>query len=688
MRILFFFFLSFISFAQQTSKVDFKTAKGNIAVDVNQKKVFGTVSYVFDVKESIDTIKIDAQKMTFSDVKINKKVVNFSNSGKTLNLFEGFKKGKNTVTFYYEAFPKQTMYFVDTRQVWTQGQGKYTSHWFPSFDDVNEKVIFSMNITFDEKYNVIANGFLKNSYIKNNQKKWYYEMKKPMSSYLLALVIGDFYNKIIASKSGIPLQFFIQPKDTSKFESTYRYSKQIFDYMEKEIGFNYPWKLYKQVPVEDFLYAGMENTSCTIFAQDFVVDEIGFNDRNYINVNAHELAHQWFGDLVTAKSGKHHWLQEGFATYYALLAEKEIFGEDYFNHQLYRNSLQLRNASKTDTIPVMNEKASSLSFYQKGAWALHYMREKIGAKLFQKAVQNYLKKYQFKNVETSDFLAEVKKVATDFDTTAFQKMWLEDYHFPIDVANEILRKSLFMQTLFDVQQMRKKSFAENKNKFAELLQSDLFYPVKTEIIYQLKDVKFGDKRELLELAMQTNDIKVRQAVAEFMDEIPLEFKSQYETFLDDKAYDTREIALIKLFNAFPESQAVYLEKAKNWYGNNDLGLRTTFLFLTQITTILDENQKESYFNELVDYTSSNYESSVRQNAFNTVFRAQKPITNQVLKSLINATTHHKWQLTKYARDTIRNLLKNVLFREKFEKLLSDLPENDKNQLKKLLNEKQ
>jgi aminopeptidase N len=691
MRVLFFLFLSFFSFAQQTSKVDFKTAKGNISVDVNQKKVFGTVNYVFEVKESIDTIKIDAQKMTFSDVKINKKSVKYSNSGKTLNLFEGFKKGKNTLTFYYEAFPKQTMYFVDKRQVWTQGQGKYTSHWFPSFDDVNEKVIFNMTVSFDENYNVIANGFLKkvvsHKVTNGAYKVWYYEMKKPMSSYLLALVIGDFYNKIIASKSGIPLQFFIQPKDTAKFEPTYRHSKQIFDYLEKEIGYNYPWKLYKQVPVEDFLYAGMENTTCTIFAQDFVVDEIGFNDRNYINVNAHELAHQWFGDLVTAKSGKHHWLQEGFATYYALLAEKEIFGDDYFNHQLYRNSLQLRNAAKTDTIPVMNEKASSLSFYQKGAWALHFMREKIGAKLFQKAVQNYLKKYQFKNVETSDFLAEVKKVAPNFDTLAFQKMWLEDYHFPTDVANEILRKSSFMQTLFDVQQLRKKSFAENKDTFAELLKSDLFYPIKTEIIYQLKDVNFADKKELLELAMQTNDIKVRQSVAEFMDEIPLEFKAKYETFLDDKSYETIEIALIKLFNAFPESQAIYLEKAKNWYGNNDLGLRTTFLLLSQMTDTFDENQKQNYFSELVDYTSSNYESSVRQNAFNAAFQAKQPIDDVVLKNLVNATSHHKWQMTKFARDYIRNLLKTPLYREKFENLLSDLPENDKNQLQKLLNEK-
>ncbi len=86
----------------------------------------------------------------------------------------------------------------------------------------------------------------------------------------------------------------------------------MFDFLEDEIGFPYPWQNYKQVPVHDFFYAGMENTSLTIFSDAFVVDSIGFNDRNYINVNAHELAHQWFGDLVTAKSGEHHWLQEGF----------------------------------------------------------------------------------------------------------------------------------------------------------------------------------------------------------------------------------------------------------------------------------------------------------------------------------------------------------------------------------------
>ena len=363
MRFSIFLLFTVFTFGQQTSKVDFKIVTGDIIVNAMDKKVSGTVKYLFEVKKAIDTIKINGIKMTFSNVKINNKEVKFSNSGKTINLFEGFKKGKNTLVFDYVASPKQTMYFNGFfgNQIWTQGQGKYTSHWFPSFDDANEKVIFNLNIQSFEKSVgifsnrvIISNGVLKDIVKFGGREIWKYEMQKPMSSYLLAIAIGDYVNKTVASISHIPLQLFIQPKDTIKFEPTYRYSKQIFDYFEKEIGVKYPWQIYKQVPIEDFLYAGMENTSCTLFAQDYVVDEIGFNDRNYVNVNAHELAHQWFGNLVTEKSGKHHWLQEGFATYYSLLAERQIFGDDYFYHQLYRSSLQLRNAAKTDTIPVMN----------------------------------------------------------------------------------------------------------------------------------------------------------------------------------------------------------------------------------------------------------------------------------------------------------------------------------------------
>jgi aminopeptidase N len=659
-----------------------------VTPDYNLRKVEGKVVYHFKVLQPTDTIRIDAKDMNFTEVKINNKPVNFKNNKKELLLFEGFRKGNNRVSFNYTAFPKQTMYFTgqgETAQIWTQGQGKYTSHWMPSFDDVNEKVIFNLQIISPNQFVAIANGVLQKSALADQYlKSWFYKMQKPMSSYLLALVIGDFRNKVIASKSGLPLQFFIQPKDTAKFEATYRHSKRIFDYLEKEIGFKYPWQVYKQIPVEDFLYAGMENTSCTIFAQDYVVDDIGFNDRNYVNVNAHELAHQWFGDVVTATSGKHHWLQEGFATYYAMLAEREVFGDDYFYHQLYRTSLQLRNAAKTDTIPVMNEKASSLSFYQKGAWALHTIREAIGPKLFQKAVKSYLKKYRFKNVETDDFLAEIKKAASTFDTQKFKKNWLEDYHFQTEEANALLRKSPFMQQLFETQQLRKKSLAENKSKFLEVLQSDVFYPIKTEIIYQLKDIPFAEKSELLALAMQTNDIKVRQAVAEFVGEMPLSFQSAYETLLDDASYDTREIAFMTLWKTFSENQTKYLEKAKHWIGGNDKSLRIMYLTFALLST--DNQNNETLYAELVAYTAPTFESSVRQNAITNALSIN-PKDSAVLKNLVNATVHHKWQFSKFGRDKIRQLLKKEGYADLFQSILPSLPENEAIQLQKLLSEK-
>ncbi len=192
-------------------------------------------------------------------------------------------------------------------------------------------MIFNLSAIKDSEYNFIANGIKTDDILlPNGQEKVSYTMQKPISSYLLAFVYGRYHKKTETSNSGVSLEYYFYPEDSLKVEPTYRYSKKMFDFLEEEIGFAYPWQIYKQVPVHDFLYAGMENTSVTIFSDAFMVDAIGFNDKNYVNVNAHELAHQWFGDLVTASSGEHHWLQEGFATYYALLAEREVFGEDYF----------------------------------------------------------------------------------------------------------------------------------------------------------------------------------------------------------------------------------------------------------------------------------------------------------------------------------------------------------------------
>ena len=657
MRHLLLFFFSIVSFAQQTRKVDFIQCNATIFPKAENKTVSGKISYTFKLKSAIDTIRIDAKNMNFSEVFINGEKVNFKNNKKELLLFEGYKNGNNKVVFNYECKPKQAFYFVgekDSLQVWTQGQGKYTSHWLPSFDDVNEKVVFNLNISFNKDFEVLSNGKLIHSSISSDYRVWNYQMQKPMSFYLLMIAIGKFVKQENKSKSGISLEFYLDKNDADKFEPTYRYSKQIFDFFEKKIGVKYPWEIYRQVPVRDFLYAGMENTTSTIFAQDFVVDSIGYNDKNYVWVNAHELAHQWFGNLITAKSPKHHWLQEGFAKYYEMLAEKEVFGDDYFYFKLYKNANAIKNAAKKDTIPVLNEKASSLSFYEKGAWALHFIKESIGEEKFDKAIKNYIKKYKFKNVETDNFLAEIKKVS-NFDTENFKKKWLLDYRYQSETVNSILNKNEFIKQLLKIEKLSTTPISEKIELFIKILNSNAYFPIKCEILHQLSSVSFNEKEAIVKLAMQSKSLPIRQVVAETIINIPIEFKNEYETLLNDNSYNTREIAFANLWKNFPEDHSKYLEIAKNWIGNNDLSLRILYLTYAQFSEDIPDSLKAILYQELVDYTSSKYESSIRQNAFESAFLIS-PNDEIVNQNLVNATTHFRWQFSKYARDKIKELL--------------------------------
>lgn len=678
----------FFAFSQQFKKVDFKTLNANLSLHAGDRKISGTVNYTFDVLSSVDTIRIDAKNMNFSDVKINNKSVEFKKSATELKLFKGYKKGKNTLSFDYEATPKQTLYFIGEGhglEIWTQGQGKYTSHWLPSFDDVNEKLVFGLSISYLKDFTVLSNGILKNSEdINQVEKRWDYQMEKPMSSYLVMLAIGKYEKQTDVSKSGTNLEMYLSQSDASKFEYTYKNTKQIFDFLETEIGVKYPWEIYRQVAVKDFLYGGMENTTSTIFSRDYVVDEIGFNDRSYINVNAHELAHQWFGDLITAESGKHHWLQEGFATYYALLAEKELFGEDHFNWEMYEIAERLQQASKKDTIPLLNEKASSLTFYQKGAWALHVLRENVGAKNFNKAVKNYLEKYSFKNVNTDDFLKEINKVSK-YDTEKYKVVWLEKSGFEVKEALGILQKNKFISHYLETLALAETPFDSKKQKFEEILNSNDYYPVKEEVLLQIQALDFAEKKPLIDLAMKSSGVKVRQAVAKTLNKFPEEFLSQFETFLDDKSYVTNEIALNVLWSQFPKNRIKYLDKSRNWEGMNDKNLRILWLTMALATKEFEPENKVKFYDELLDYTSINYESVVRQNAITNLLYVNPGDTN-VLRTLVNPLTHHKWQFSKFARDKIRELIKKDTFRLFFSELLPELPDNEKVILNRLLSE--
>jgi aminopeptidase N len=303
----------------------------------------------------------------------------------------------------------------------------------------------------------------------------------------------------------------------------------------------------------------------------------------------------------------------------------------------------------------MNEKASTLSFYKKGAWALHVMREDIGPEKFQKAVKKYLKKYQYKNVNTDDFLKIVKQVS-DYDVSNFKKVWLEQSGFETALAQKYLDKNKFIAEFHQVRKT-KKSLVE----LIEILNSSAYFPIKEYIIYQTQNLPFDERKALLEVAMNTNSVQLRQAVAETVKVIPSVFKSQYETLLNDASYKTKEIALGNLWQNFPEDRLKYLEQTKTIEGNNDKSFKLTWLALAMNTENSSEQTQLACYEKLLDFASTNYESSVRQNALELLLQLN-PNDEKVIALLFQTTTHHKWQFTKFGRESIRKLLKNTEYR--------------------------
>lgn len=656
-----------MSWAQQTDYVDFTFCKALVQFDTIEKSVSGVVRHKFEILQDADSVFIDAQRMTFTkpitlldfaNSQTDTLSYNYDNS--KIWLKHKFKAGNQyEAVLSYKAIPNKALYFVGwdnkaPNQIWTQGQGKYTSNWLPSFDDMNEKLNFSLTIQFNRNYEVMANGTrVYRQELENGLVEHTYIMGKPMSSYLVALAIGKYDKLQLETASGIPLELYYYPEDSLKAEPTYRYTKDMFDFLEREIGFEYPWQNYKQVPVHDFLYAGMENTTTTIFSDAFVVDSIAFNDKNYVNVNAHELAHQWFGNLVTEVSGTHHWLQEGFATYYALLAEREVFGERYYYWRLYEYAQELLDQENRGAgTALLNPKSSSITFYKKGAWLLHMLREKIGDNAFRQAVRKYLTIHQYQNVESEDFIREVKNV-TDIDVDNFFLQWLESPEFPYNEVMASLEQSRFIQEYLMA------DCEADTAKCKYYLEAPLSYQAKAKIIAQVPDRITED--------VFSEHLKVRQAIAKSVIDIPPDLKGNYETLLNDESYVTIEAALYNLWTNFPDERTKYLVNTKGVIGFNDKNIRLLWLVLALSTPDYEQDNKQQYFDELINYTASDYGFDVRMGAF-SYLQALNLFPEAALVNLVDASSHYNWQFRSFAKDLIQALSNDEKYAEILEKI--------------------
>ena len=672
----------------QTKFVDFKRMVASLSFDSNKEMVSGQVSVTFLMLRDTTAVVLDAKNMKIVDKTASFKIT----ATKAHILFKGdFNKDKKyTAIFEYTATPKQTLYFVDNQgspQLWTQGQGKYTSHWLPSIDDMNDKIEFDINFSDTTGQMFIANGLLTKQEIDYDTVNYKFDLQQPISSYLVALAVGDYKVKKEISNSGVPLEYFYYLKDSLKTEATYRYSKQIFDFLEGEIGVVYPWQVYKQVPVKDFLYAGMENASCTIFSDSFMVDPIGFVDRNYVNVNAHELAHQWFGDLVTETMSDHHWLHEGFATYYALLAEREIFGDDYFYYKLYESAEQLRALSdqgKGQRLVAVG--GSSLTYYQKGAWAVHILRELVGEETFAKAVKAYLTKYAYQNVTTQDFMAEVATV-TDVNLEEFTKNWLNQTAFQSQEALKSLTRSDFMKQYFELQALRPIAFEQKESALLTAINSNNDY-LGQEAVYQLSGEPLNTEvKRLYTTVLLSNNVLMKQTLAQTISNTSIFGLEALLGLVKEESYTTRETVLLQAWLGFREQGSAdalknLLHDMDGQFGFADGNVRTLWLTLSLATPGFKPKDKVAHYQELISYTDPSQAFQLRENAFRYLFQIQSYET-QSLKNLLEACVHHIWRFRESARNILKELLNDAVIKQEIMDFRSGLPIQQQTYLSKV-----
>jgi len=353
-----------------------------------------------------------------------------------------------SLVIVYRAEPTEGLYFRTPEQgykpgdthLFTQGEEIEARHWYPCLDSPNVKFTSEVTCRVPAGMTVISNGRLAGQEPDpaTGLVAVHWSQDKPSANYLITLVAG-YFKKLEAKHGNLPLAFYTPPSESNEAASSFRDTLDMLGFFEKEIGVPYPWAKYDQVCVNDFVAGGMENTSATTLTDGTLFTEATENLRDSDGLISHELAHQWFGDLVTCKDWGHIWLNEGFATFYESLYNEHQRGHEAMLLEFYERARMITGlADDTQAIVRRTYDKPGEMFgyltYPKASWVLRMLRSQLGPELYRQCVRTYLQRHQFGNVVTEDLRAVIEELSgRSFDQ--FFDQWLYHAHHPEIEAN-------------------------------------------------------------------------------------------------------------------------------------------------------------------------------------------------------------------------------------------------------------
>lgn len=383
------------------------------------------------IAHDADEVRLDAKLLEIESVASPGRAATFEHDGMVLlvRLDPAVRLGEEIdLTIDYSlADPPDGLFWTPQSEAWpdraaqihTQGQPETNSYWFPCHDFPHERLTSEMIVAAPVGFLVSSNGRLverRGGRLSESGQRveiWHFSQDQPHPAYLVSLVVGRF-DVVDVRDAELPMPVYVPPGRAADVEGTYGRTAEMLRFYENILEEPYPWAKYAQLVVHNFGAGGMENTSATTLFDTAIIAPDELDDHDLAGLISHELAHQWFGDLITCASWEHLWLNEGFATYSEALWWEYDGGDDAYFADVLANAEAVieEDTGAAPQQPAMVSRryghpddvfGRASNPYAKGASVLHMLRQRVGDGAFFAILREHVDRNRQRSVETDEF---------------------------------------------------------------------------------------------------------------------------------------------------------------------------------------------------------------------------------------------------------------------------------------------
>ena len=425
---------------QRNSSADVQGYVFNLELNDKNNSITGEAAITVDFKKEVDAFSIDliSKSETFgmevSEVLEDSVNANFSFEGNKLKIVPSRTSPKKRVyTIKYQGIPERGL-VIDTtkfgeRSFFGDNWPNLARHWLPSVDHPYDKASIEFRITAPDYYDVVATGEkIEESNLDDGTKLTIYREPAPVAMKVVTIGVTKFASRLLDEVEGIPVSAWVYPENRLDGFSDYSVATKVLKYFIDNIGpYSYAKLANMQAKTQ---WGGLENAGTISYFENSV------NGKNEVEgLIAHEVAHQWFGNSATENDWNHVWLSEGFATYFAILYQESVYGDDKRKEELALDRKQIIDYYQKNPAPIVDPsikdpmKVLSTNTYQKGGWVLNMLRHKLGDDTFWKGIRAYYAKYRNANAMTIDFQKVMEDISGE-DLNGFFQEWVFTKGYP------------------------------------------------------------------------------------------------------------------------------------------------------------------------------------------------------------------------------------------------------------------